>query len=257
MKPCQPIMLFLINVAVVLSGCVCKPSSIEAIYAENHTFRISYNEYPGQTPQQRDDFFVRIVLDDAQANYASARTLVVEAETTSVQMGYLFLWDYPDEIYDEIQKHKRIYFTKRVDDSGRQSNWSGPFSQDDPRIRDLLQREQGLMNSFQPDHLAQDVHALIRDMIAVHGELHHFDDMPFEIDWYPVAQLVNSLARGEEPDRSIRGAITLRKESSWYWIPIVVVYTNQMYRHGSGYGGLTITIDHKTGRVGTLWIDPN
>ncbi|MEM9346224.1 MAG: hypothetical protein AAGB26_06375 [Planctomycetota bacterium] len=40
-------------------------------------------------------------------------------------------------------------------------------------------------------------------------------------------------------------------------MPIVVIHNMWMSINGSGDGGLTVTLGHKTGRVGTPWIDLN
>lgn len=241
-------------------GCQA-PTAIEQVYSDNRSFQINYNEYPDQKQEDRDACFVRVVLDDNQANYASPRTLLIEVDPNNIMADIILLFDLPEQeylnIHEAIASYERVYFTMRVDSRGRQQGWAGPLLPENPRIQALLAKPKGLPNCFKKEHIAVDIHAFLKDMIAVHGERHWIDDLPFEVDWVEVAKHIHHLYRGEEARRDIRGTISIQDDWSWYWIPIVVVSEQGMFLNGSGYGGLTITLNHKTGRIGTLWIDPN
>ncbi|MEM6258930.1 MAG: hypothetical protein AAGI37_11515 [Planctomycetota bacterium] len=262
------LILALLLATALQVGCHPSPPIDQALHAKKtaafnpqvstqHQFRISYNEYPGQTRAQKDAFFLRIVLDHVDAPYATPRTLLVEADPNSISAGAAFLFDLSDEVYDATTAYERVYFTMRIDQQERDRRWSGPYGPKHPRIVELLKKEAGLLNCFKKARLSADIHAFLLDMYMAHGPLHQFDDEPFEIDWRSVALNIASLTRDGEPIRYSEGTIEIGESWSYYWVPIVVIHNKYISINGSGYGGLTITLDHKTGRVGTLWIDPN
>lgn len=68
---------------------------------------------------------------------------------------------------------------------------------------------------------------------------------------------ITSYIRNGEPSRYSEGTIEIGESRSYHWVPIVVIHNMWMSINGSGDGGLTVTLGHKTGRVGTPWIDLN